>query len=183
MNINPLFIDGSAVVDASPFVDQRGVFSRLFCQRELMPLIGSRNIVNVNFSKTAKAGSVRGLHYQVPPMMEMKLVRCIRGSVFDVIVDLRKGSPTFLQWHGEILSAENLKMIVVPEGVAHGFQSLENDAEMLYLHTEFYSMEHDAGVRYSDPLIRVEWPEIVTDVSEKDLKHPLLTSEFEGICV
>jgi dTDP-4-dehydrorhamnose 3,5-epimerase len=111
----------------------------------------------------------------------MKLIRCLRGKVFDVLVDLRKGSPTFLHWHGELLSPENMKMLVVPEGVAHGFQALEPDSEMLYLHTEFYSVEHDAGVRYNDPRIGVLWPERVTEVSEKDLKYPLLDASFQGV--
>lgn len=157
------------------------MFCRWFCQRELESLVGSRQIVNVNFSRTAATGAVRGLHFQHCPKMEMKLIRCLRGKVFDVLVDLRKGSPTFLHWHGELLSPENMKMLVVPEGVAHGFQALEPDSEMLYLHTEFYSVEHDAGVRYNDPRIGVLWPERVTEVSEKDLKYPLLDASFQGV--
>jgi len=183
MKINPLPIEGAAVVDAVPLEDRRGVFCRWFCSDELVSLIRSRQIVNVNFSKTEEEGSIRGMHFQYPPKAEMKLVRCLHGKVFDVVVDLRKNSSTFLQWHGEILSPENMRMMVVPEGVAHGFQTLENQSEMLYLHTEFYSREHDAGVRYDDPAIGIKWPEPVTNVSEKDRSHPLLGKEFEGISV
>jgi dTDP-4-dehydrorhamnose 3,5-epimerase len=146
-------------------------------------MIGSRQIVNVNFSRTEKTGSVRGMHFQHPPLAEMKLIRCLRGKVFDVMIDLRKDSPTFLKWHGEILSAENMRMMVLPEGMAHGFQALEDQSEMLYLHTEFYSKEHDAGIRYNDPLFGIDWPVPVTDVSEKDKNHLLLKKDFEGIAV
>jgi dTDP-4-dehydrorhamnose 3,5-epimerase len=101
--------------------------------------------------------------------------------VFDVLVDLRKDSPAFLKWHGEILSADNMRMMVIPEGVAHGFQTLEIDSEMLYLHTEFYSKEHDAGIRFDDPLVGIDWTLPVANVSEKDKSHPLLERDFEGI--
>ena len=183
MKITKLPIADSAMVDVEPFVDSRGIFSRWFCQKELEPLIGPRRIVNVNFSKTEQLGAVRGMHFQYPPKAEMKLVRCLRGKVFDVMVDLRKDSPTFLQWHGEVLSPENMRMLVIPEGVAHGFQTLENQSEMLYLHTEFYSPEQDGCIRYDDPRVGIAWPLPVTDVSEKDRTHPLMERTFEGLCI
>jgi dTDP-4-dehydrorhamnose 3,5-epimerase len=183
MRTTSLTISGAAVIDAEPFTDRRGVFSRWFCSHELADLIGVRQIVNVNFSRTEKTGSIRGMHFQYSPMAEMKLIRCLRGKVFDVVVDLRKDSSTFLQWHGEILSVENMRMMILPEGVAHGFQALEDRSEMLYLHTEFYSKGHDAGIRYDDPLVGIDWPVPVTDVSEKDQRHLLLKKDFEGIVV
>ena len=183
MKMTQLPIAGSAVVDVEPFVDSRGIFSRWFCQKELESLIGSRQIVNVNFSRTEQSGAVRGMHFQYPPKAEMKMVRCLHGKVFDVMVDLRKDSPTFLQWHGEELSPENMRMLVIPEGVSHGFQALEKASEMLYLHTEFYSPEQDGGIRYNDPHVGIDWPLPVTDVSEKDQIHPLIGDSFKGICL
>jgi dTDP-4-dehydrorhamnose 3,5-epimerase len=117
-----------------PQIDERGFFTRLFCHNELGELIGARQIVQINQSSTRTVGAVRGLHYQHGPSAEMKLVRCIKGKVWDVAVDLRAGSPTFLYWHAEELSAENAHMMVIPEGFAHGFQVLEEDSELLYLH-------------------------------------------------
>ncbi len=183
MKTSLLTISGAAVVDAEPFIDSRGIFSRWFCEKELESLLGSRQIVNVNFSRTEKEGAIRGMHFQYPPKAEMKLIRCLNGKVFDVMVDLRKDSPTFLQWYGEILTPENMKMVVIPEGVAHGFQTLEEQSEMLYLHTEFYSKEHDSGIRYDDPVIGIKWPIPVVEISEKDQAYPLLDAAFEGICI
>jgi dTDP-4-dehydrorhamnose 3,5-epimerase len=178
---NPLSIPGAAIAKTKPHVDHRGLFGRFFCSEELGLVFGEREIVNVNFSRTSKAGSIRGLHFQHPPKAEMKLVRCLRGSVFDVIVDLRVGSPTFLQWHGEILSAENLRMMILPEGVAHGFQTMEDDTEMLYLHTEFFSLADDSGIRYNDPIVGVDWPLPVAQLSDKDTNYPLITEDFKGL--
>jgi dTDP-4-dehydrorhamnose 3,5-epimerase len=174
MIIHELPLAGAALVAAQPFSDDRGVFSRFFCSRELAPLIGPREIVNVNFSRTSRKGSLRGLHFQRAPHREMKLVRCLRGSVYDVIVDLRRESATFLQWHGEILSAENHLMLVVPEGFAHGFQALDDESELLYLTTAFYEAGAEGGVRYDDPALSLAWPLPVADISGKDAGHPLL---------
>lgn len=181
MKIHILPISGAAVVDVEPKSDSRGVFCRWFCQKELESLVGKRQIVNVNFSRTEKIGSIRGMHFQYPPKAEMKLVRCIRGKVFDVIVDLRKKSPTFMQYHTEILSQENGKMIVIPEGLAHGFQALEEGVELIYFMTEFYSKEHSSGIRYSDPKVGIDWPLSVSEISIKDKEFPFLDDTFEGI--
>jgi dTDP-4-dehydrorhamnose 3,5-epimerase len=124
---------------------------------------------------------VRGLHFQYHPHAEMKLIRCLRGRVFDVAVDLRKNSPTFLEWHAEELSGENQRMIVIPEGFAHGFQVLETDSELLYLHTATYQKGSEGAVRYNDPLIGIHWPLPVTDVSARDQNHPFLDHSFHGI--
>lgn len=174
MIIHPLPIEGSALIEAEPFQDHRGLFARFFCTRELGQLFGERQIVNVNFSRTLRAGAIRGMHFQYPPHQEMKLVRCLRGAVFDVLIDLRPDSPTFLKWHGEILSAANLKMLCLPEGFAHGFQALEPDSELLYLHTAFYAPEAQGGLRYDDPAVGIEWPLEVTEISERDASHPHL---------
>ena len=120
-------------------------------------------------------------HFQHPPKAEVKIIKCIKGSIFDVAIDIRKDSPTFLKFHGEILSAENMKMLYVPEGFAHGFQSLEDDIEMIYYTTEFYSPENENGIRYSDPKVSIKWPLEVTDISEKDKNLKLITDDFEGI--
>jgi dTDP-4-dehydrorhamnose 3,5-epimerase len=132
MKITRLEIPGAAVVEAIPFLDQRGSFSRLYCESELSDILGHRKILQINASMTKTVGAVRGLHFQHSPKAEMKLVRCIRGQVFDVLVDLRRESPTFKKWHAEEMSPENAKMMVIPEGCAHGFQVLLPDSEMLY---------------------------------------------------
>ena len=169
------------IIETEPFEDTRGRFSRIFCKKEFQAIGIVKDIVQVNYSITVEKGAIRGMHFQRPPMAEIKMVKCLRGSVFDVIVDLRKGSPTFLKWHGEVLSAKNMKMMYVSEGFAHGFQTLEEDSELLYFHTEFYSPEHEDGVRFDDPKVGIKWPLEVTDISEKDRSHPLLPSEFAGL--
>ena len=168
-------------VEPEPFEDDRGLFARVFCQQELQHILHDNNIVQINHSITKQKGAIRGMHFQYPPKAEIKMVKCLRGSVFDVIIDLRKGSPTFLKWHGETLSYENMRMLYIPEGFAHGFQTLEENSELLYLHTEFYSPEHEGGVRYNDLSVNISWPLDVTDISEKDRNYPLLSQYFEGI--
>ncbi len=169
------------VLQAEPYVDHRGKFGRIYCQDELKQIGHYKQIVQINHSLTRKSGAIRGMHFQYPPKAEIKMVKCLRGSIFDVIVDLRRDSDTLLQWYGEILSDDNLKMMYVPEGFAHGFQTLEENTELLYLHTEFYSPEHEGGVRYDDPILSIAWPSKATEISEKDQKYPLLSEDFEGI--
>jgi len=169
------------VLQAEPYVDHRGKFGRIYCQDELKQIGHYKQIVQINHSLTRKRGAIRGMHFQHPPKAEIKMVTCLRGSVFDVIVDLRRDSDTLLQWYGEILADDNLKMMYVPEGFAHGFQTLEEDTELLYLHTEFYSPEHEGGVRYNDPRLNISWPLEVTEVSQKDQEYPFLSEAFEGI--
>lgn len=183
MNIQNVAIDGIKVVTTHSFQDERGALARLFCEQDLAPAIGSRRIVQINHSCTASEGTIRGMHYQKAPCAEMKLVRCLKGRVWDVAVDLRRGSPTFLQWYALELSSENALMMVIPEGFAHGFQSLEAYSELLYLHTAGYSPDHEGGVRYNDPTIGVTWPLAVTEVSQRDRSHPLLDSQFKGFAV
>lgn len=165
-------INGIKVITPEPFCDERGFFSRIFCQKEMSCIKENLVIEQINNSFTKKKGTIRGLHFQYPPHAEIKIVKCIKGTIFDVGVDLRKNSPTYLQWHGEVLSAENQKMLVIPEGFAHGFQTLEDDSEIIYFNTKFYCKESEGAVRYDDTKINIQWPEKVTVVSEKDLSNP-----------
>ena len=174
-------IAGLVLAESTLQTDERGFFTRLYCKSELAEIIGARQIVQINQSSTRTVGAVRGLHYQQEPHAEMKLVRCIKGKVWDVAVDLRAGSSTFLKWHAEELSAENAHMMVIPEGFAHGFQVLEEDSELLYLHTAPYEPSAEGGVRPMDPELSVTWPLALRDLSDRDRNHPLLTSEFTGL--
>ncbi len=181
MNIISTRISGLYVVETSPYKDARGEFSRLYCDLELSRVIGARRIVQMNYSRTSSVGAVRGLHFQMPPHAEMKLVRCQKGRVWDVAVDLRKDSPTFLQWHAEELSPSSNRMMVIPEGFAHGFQVLESNSELLYLHTEFYKPEAECGIRYDDPMLNIAWILKPTDLSERDQNHAYIDLNFKGI--
>ena len=163
--------------------DARGFLARLFCAEELALAGWKKPIVQINHTHTAKRGTVRGMHYQTPPHAEMKLVICIRGEVFDVAVDLRAGSPTFLQWHTETLSADNGRALLIPEGFAHGFQALTDDCEMFYLHTAAYAPEAEAGLRVDDPRLGITWPLPIAETSARDHEHPLLTPQFQGMDV
>jgi dTDP-4-dehydrorhamnose 3,5-epimerase len=174
-------LEGLFVVEASPNIDSRGAFSRLYCEKELAEVIGQRHIVQINHSRTAQVGVMRGLHYQHMPHSEMKLVRCLKGRIWDVAVDLRRSSPTFLGWHAEELTPANARMMVIPEGFAHGFQVVEPDSELLYLHTAFYTPGAEGGLRYDDPKLAIDWPIVVTDLSERDKSHSLIDSNFQGI--
>ena len=181
MKIEQTPLQDAFIIEPEPFKDDRGLFARIFCQQELQHILHNKNIVQINHSLTRQKGALRGMHFQYPPKSEIKMVKCLRGSIFDVMIDLRRDSSTFLKWHGEVLSAENMKMMYISEGFAHGFQTMEENCELLYLHTEFYSQEHEGGVRYDDPKVGIKWPLDVTDISEKDKKHVLLKNGFQGI--
>lgn len=181
MNLVDTSIAGAWIIESTAFQDNRGAFSRLFCSRELQEIVGPRSIVQINHSMTHSVGAVRGLHFQNPPHAEMKIVRCLKGRVFDVAVDLRHGSPSFLKWTAVELTPENHLALVIPEGCAHGFQVLEEDSELLYLHTAFYTPNVEGAVRFDDPRIGVNWPLAPTDLSTRDLSHPLLKENFKGI--
>jgi dTDP-4-dehydrorhamnose 3,5-epimerase len=183
MKLTETAIRGVQIAETTPRGDQRGVFMRLFCARDLEPAMGGRQIAQMNRSITRSVGAVRGLHYQHPPRAEMKLIRCVRGRVWDVALDLRAGSPTFLKWTAQVLSAENNLMIVIPEGFAHGFQVLEADSELIYAHTEYYDAAAEGGISPTDPAVNISWPLPIVDLSERDRSHPLLTPGFTGIVV
>ena len=137
----------------------------------------------MNFSLTEACGAIRGVHFQHPPYSEMKLVRCVKGRVWDVVVDLRADSSTFMEWHAEELSQHNARMMIIPEGCAHGFQALEIKSELLYLHTDFYTPDAEDGLAYNDPLLNILWPLPVTEVSLRDQSHSGLSKGFPGIKV
>lgn len=183
MKIQPTTLPGVMVIETNTLSDHRGAFTRFFCERELAAVIGDRRIVQINHSRTAAIGAVRGMHYQRAPHAEMKLVRCLKGRVWDVAVDLRAGSHTFLQWHAEELSPASAHMMVIPEGCAHGFQVLEADSELLYLHTALYAPEAEGGVSCNELRLGISWPLPVTDLSRRDSSHPSLAADFSGIVV
>lgn len=174
-------IEGVFLIESASIEDRRGLFSRLFCAQELQEILTFRTIVQVNHSMTHSVGAVRGLHFQNPPHAEMKIVRCLSGRVFDVAVDLRQGSSTFMKWTGVELTSENRFAFVIPEGCAHGFQVLEEDSELLYLHTAFYTPDAEGAVRFDDPRIGISWPLEPTDLSTRDLAHPYVKEDFGGV--
>ncbi len=183
MKIHNTALNGLKRVVSSPHADKRGTFTRWFCDRELREVLGGRHIVQANHSCTLRSGAVRGLHYQSPPHAETKLIRCIRGRVFDVAVDLRQASDTFLEWYSCELSGDDQDMLIIPEGFAHGFQVLEAGSELLYLHTAHYAPESEKGLRFDDPALTIPWPVPPTDISERDAGHPLITESFVGLSV
>jgi dTDP-4-dehydrorhamnose 3,5-epimerase len=164
-------IAGAYLIDPEPVTDDRGSFVRTFCKREFKEHGLVSTFVQGNMSYNRKKGTVRGMHYQIRPHEEVKVVRCVRGSIFDVIVDLRPDSRTFKQWLGFELSNANQRSIYVPAGVAHGFQTLEDDSEVLYLMSQFYNPEAAAGVRWNDPAFGIRWPLEVTAISVKDREY------------
>lgn len=174
-------IQGLKLVERKPIGDDRGYLERMFCSEELKSLIPGKSIVQINHTLTAKRGTVRGMHFQHSPHAEAKLVSCLRGEVFDVAVDLRRGFPSFLHWHAEILSADNHKTLVIPEGFAHGFQTLTKDCEMLYLHTTAYRAEAEGGLNARDPRLAIQWPLPIAEQSARDSGHPFVSEDFSGV--
>ncbi|MBZ0067404.1 MAG: dTDP-4-dehydrorhamnose 3,5-epimerase [Thiobacillus sp.] len=174
-------LTGLRILQRKPIGDSRGYLERLFCSEELQALAPGRHIAQINHTFTAARGTVRGMHFQRPPHAEIKFVSCLRGEVFDVAVDLRDNSPTFLRWHAEVLSADNHKTLVIPEGFAHGFQTLTDNCEMLYFHTAIYQPEAEDGLNAQDPRLAIQWPLPVTGLSPRDAAHPPLDNGFAGV--
>ena len=174
MRFTPMSLSGAYLIRLEPRIDARGSFARTFCAREFAGQGLTDSFVQANISSNAKAGTLRGLHFQRAPHSEAKLVQCVKGSVYDVIVDARKESETYLQWAGFELSEKNGMMIYVPAGFAHGYQTLNDAANVLYLVSEFYAPEAEGGLRYDDPKLAIKWPLAVSDISEKDGQWPLL---------
>ena len=181
MKILPTPMADLVVAESKAFKDERGAFARLFCEQELSTVIGHRKIVQINHSCTQAVGAVRGLHFQHAPHAEMKLVRCLKGKVWDVAVDLRPQSPSYKRWYAQELSPQNAQMMVIPEGFAHGFQVLEAGSELLYLHTALYKPDSEGGVRHDDPALGITWPLPVTDISARDSSHACIDTTFRGI--
>lgn len=174
-------MQGLIRLELQPVNDVRGSFTRLFCQDDLSDFLNGRMIAQINHAHSIHAGCVRGLHYQNPPYAEIKIVKCIRGKIFDVAVDLRAGSTTFLKWFGLELAGHDHTMLLIPEGFAHGYQALEPDSEIIYLNTMAYTPASEGAVHYADPAIDIQWPLPVRDLSERDATHPFLTSQFSGL--
>ncbi|AOB31016.1 dTDP-4-dehydrorhamnose 3,5-epimerase [Bordetella sp. H567] len=174
-------IPGVRRVVSARLGDARGHLARVFCRDELADAGWTGPVAQANMTLTHARGTVRGLHYQEPPDAEMKLVRCVRGEVWDVVLDLRRGSPTFLRWHAERLSAANLTALLIPEGCAHGFQTLTDDVEMLYLHSAPYAAASERGISATDPRARIAWPLPIASMSERDRAFAPLADNFEGI--
>lgn len=179
--ITNLPLTGLKLIERKPLGDHRGFLTRLFCAQELAAAGWDKPIAQINHSYTAKQGTLRGLHFQHPPYAEMKLVSCIRGAVWDLALDLRQGSPTFLQWHAQQLSAENNCALLIPQGFAHGFQTLRDDVELLYCHSMPYEASAEAGLQPTDPGLGIPWPQEITEISARDTSLPLLDDQFEGI--
>lgn len=171
------------VVQRKPLGDSRGFLSRMFCAESFSAFGVNKPIVQINHTFTQHKGTVRGLHFQYPPFAETKLVSCIRGEVYDVAVDLRKDSPTFLKWYSEILSADNHKCLLIPEGFAHGFQTLTDDCELIYLHTETYQTSAEGALNVLDSALKINWPLPIAELSERDQKHARIDENFKGIVV
>jgi dTDP-4-dehydrorhamnose 3,5-epimerase len=181
MNFTTTPLTGSYIVEPNPFSDQRGWFARFYCKDEFQRIGHHKEWVQLNHSESYKKGTIRGMHYQKPPFAEIKMVKCIAGRIYDVIIDLRKDSATFLKWFGAELSAENKKMLYIPEGFAHGFQCLADNCELIYHHSEFYTPDAEAGIRYDDPQLNIKWPANVTMLSPRDEQHPWLDKNFKGL--
>ena len=165
-------LKGAFIVDLQIRSDDRGGFARVFCQQELETHGLKASVAQANLSFNYKAGTLRGMHYQVPPAAETKLIRCIHGAIYDVIIDLRPDSPTYLQHFGIELTAENRRSLYIPELFAHGYQALTDGAEVIYQVGEFYTPGYERGIKYDDPTFGIQWPQEVTVISEKDSNWP-----------
>lgn len=174
-------LSGLRLLQRKPIGDSRGYLERLFCSEELQSLAPGKHFAQINHTLTVNRGTVRGMHFQHPPHAEVKFVSCLRGEVFDVAVDLRHNSPTFLHWHAELLSADNHRTLVIPEGFAHGFQTLTDDCEMLYFHTAAHQSGAEGGLNPQDPRLAIQWPLPVAGLSPRDAAHPLLGDDFTGM--
>lgn len=180
MIITDLPLAGAKRIEMEPKGDARGFFARSFCSREFGDAGLATHFVQMNTSLTRQVGTIRGLHFQRPPAAEVKMVRCLVGAVFDVIVDLRAGSPTYGRWCAETLTAENRRMIYIPAGFAHGFQTLLPETELLYLHDTHYAPGHEGGLFYADKSVAIDWPLPAAGLSERDAALPPL-SKLEPI--
>ena len=179
--VQSLPLAGLMLMERRPIGDERGFLERLFCRDTFLQFGIDGEIQQINHTLTRKRGTIRGMHYQVLPHAETKIVTCLQGEVFDVAVDLRAGSPTFLQWYGEFLSQDNGKMLAIPQGFAHGFQTLTSDCEMLYFHSTNYEPAAERGISPLDQRVGIVWPLEVTDLSQRDAGHPWIDDCFTGV--
>jgi len=172
MIFHPAQLSGVFEIDLERHIDERGFFARSWCQKEFESHQLNPRTVQCNISFNPRKGTLRGMHYQAHPYAEAKVVRCTRGSIYDVLVDLRPDSPTFKEWIAVVLTAEKRNMVYVPEGFAHGFLTLEDNTEVFYQMSEFYSAESARGLRWNDPTFQIFWPEEVEVISERDRNYP-----------
>ena len=179
--VGNLPLAGLKRIERQSIGDSRGFLARIFCADELAAAGWQKPIAQINLTYTARCGTARGMHYQQRPNAEMKLVTCIRGEVWDVAIDLRADSPTFLHWHAETLSADNNRALLIPEGFAHGFQTLSDDVELLYCHTAAHSSAAEAALNAKDPRLAITWPLDIVERSRKDANLAMIDSKFEGV--
>lgn len=183
MKVQATPLAGLWEIVTQPRGDVRGSLTRVYCSDALSAVRAELRFVQTNITRTGQCGTVRGLHFQRAPALEAKLIRCLRGRVFDVAVDLRAGSSTFGHWHAVELSADNERQIFIPEGFAHGFQTLSDEVEMLYQHTAPYTPSCEGGLRHDDPSLGIPWPLPLTQISDRDRGHPGLDEAFQPLQV
>lgn len=181
MIFHPTTLEGAFTIELEKRGDDRGFFARFFCEQEFAKAGLKSHFVQINNSLTQKKGTLRGLHYQLPPACETKVVRCVRGALYDVILDLRPDSPTFGRSFGAELNEDNRLMMYVPHGFAHAFLTLRDATEALYLVDAFYSPDHERGIRYNDPKFSISWPKAIEDISVKDKAWPDFDPAFHGV--
>ena len=174
-------LEGLYIIKHKIIEDERGLFTRTYCKNEFIAVGLETEFVQFNHSFNKKKGTVRGMHYQMPPYTEIKLIRCVQGKVIDVAVDIRRNSPTFLKSVAVELSSENMLSILIPAGFAHGFQTLEDNTSLIYHHTEYFKAEANAGLRPDDPQLSIQWPLPFVNISEKDKTQKLLNQNFKGV--
>jgi dTDP-4-dehydrorhamnose 3,5-epimerase len=179
----PTPLNGLLVVQRQLLADTRGFLSRFYCAEEFKTAGVNTPIAQINHTLTKQQGAVRGLHFQYPPNAETKIVSCLSGIIWDVAVDIRHDSQTFLHWHGEVLSAENRKSLLIPEGFAHGFQALTANCELIYCHTQAYHAESEGALSVYDSRLNIAWQLPITDLSLRDSNHPFIDSDFHGIAL
>lgn len=183
VTFNRTELDGLAEIVRTPSHDMRGRFARLFGQEELLSVGWHWPVIHINVSDTIRTGTVRGLHYQVSPSADAKIVTCVRGEVWDVAVDIRNGSPTFLEWCARTLNKENLNSMFIPPGFAHGFQAMSDNVTIIYIHSSKYSPTDERGIRATEDRLGIRWPLPVCYRSDRDLSFPKLDARFTGITV
>jgi dTDP-4-dehydrorhamnose 3,5-epimerase len=181
MNLIETNLSGLYIIEPTPFKDLRGVFARTYCKSEFQSIGFEKEFIQFNHSFNKLSGTLRGLHFQRPPYAETKYVRCVEGSIFDVAVDIRKGSSTYLQYFGIELSAQNMLGLLIPEGFAHGFQTLEDNTSVIYHATNYYNPNFEGGLFYNDNLINIAWKLPVVNLSEKDKSQPIIDNNFISI--
>jgi dTDP-4-dehydrorhamnose 3,5-epimerase len=182
MRFIPMELDGAYIIEPEPHEDDRGFFARVWCAREMENHGLASALAQASVAYSRRAGTLRGMHFQVPPDEEVKIVRCTSGSIFDVLIDLRPQSPTFLSWDGVTLTAKDRRAVYVPRGFAHGYQTLEDDTEVFYQMSEFYAPGSEGGIPWDDPFFDIDWPDVPTRViSEKDRRLPPFRMEMTDV--